>query len=122
MGAVAEDGITVLFSSHVIADLERVCDHLVLLRAGRVALAGDIDTLLAEHRTLVGPRTPMGAGDLPGVVQAVHSDRHTTMLVRHNGAAPAPGWQPHPVPLEELVLAYLRQAPEQADASVEVPA
>jgi ABC-2 type transport system ATP-binding protein len=122
MGAVAGDGITVLFSSHVIADLERVCDHLVLLRAGRVALAGDIDALLVEHRTLVGPRTPDGAGGRPGVVQAVHSDRHTTMLVRHNGAAPAPGWEPHPVPLEELVLAYLRSQPERTDEPVEVPA
>ena len=56
MGAVAEGGVTVLFSSHLVHELERVCDHLIVLNHGRVTLAGDIDTLLAEHRLLVGPR------------------------------------------------------------------
>jgi ABC-2 type transport system ATP-binding protein len=42
--------LTVVLSSHLVADLERVCDHLILLAASRVQLAGDIDALLAEHR------------------------------------------------------------------------
>jgi ABC-2 type transport system ATP-binding protein len=109
MAAVADDGITVVFSSHVVAELERVCDHLVVLHAGQVVLADDIGALLADHRLLVGPAVPIDADQLPGVVQATHSDRHTTLVVRTNGTPPAPGWQPHPLALEELVLAYLRR-------------
>src|SRR5262249_12962941 len=114
--------LTVLFSSHLIADLERVCDHLVLLREGQVALTGDIETLLAEHRVMVGPRSPGPDAALPGVIEAAHSDRHTTLLVRHAGAVPAPGWQTQPVPLEDLVLAYLRRGPRPVPHPMEVPA
>ena len=119
MGAVAAHDLTVLFSSHAVHELERVCDHLIVLNHGRVALAGDIDTLLAEHRVLVGPRVdtdPRGSGS---VIEVQHSDRHTTMLVRHTGAPVMPGWQANPVGLEELVLAYLRRpaAPDGPGAS-----
>jgi ABC-2 type transport system ATP-binding protein len=111
MGAVADDGVTVLFSSHVVHELERVCDHLVVLNHGQVTLAGDIEALLAEHRLLVGPRLAAGPERAAGtVIEAVHSDRHTTLLVRDGAAPIVPGWQPHPVGLEDLVLAYLRRA------------
>jgi ABC-2 type transport system ATP-binding protein len=109
MGAVAADGVTVLFSSHAVHELERVCDHLVVLNHGRVTLAGDIETLLAEHRLLIGPRVDSDPERSGSVIEAVHSDRHTTLLVRDGAAPVMPGWQAHPVGLEELVLAYLRR-------------
>lgn len=109
MGAVAADGITVLFSSHVVPDLERVCDHLVVLNHSRVTLAGDIETLLGGHRLLVGPRTDNDLDRAGTVVEATHSDRHTTLLVRDGGGLTAPGWQARPISLEDLVLAYLRR-------------
>jgi ABC-2 type transport system ATP-binding protein len=109
MVAVADDGVTVVFSSHVIGELERVCDHLVVLNHGSIALSGDIEALLAEHRLLVGPRTTNNLENSQSVIEATHSDRHTTLLVRDGGTPPAPGWQPHPVGLEELVLGYLRR-------------
>jgi ABC-2 type transport system ATP-binding protein len=109
MGAVAADGITVLFSSHVVHELERVCDYLVVLNHGRVTLAGDIEMLLAEHRLLVGPRVATDPDRSGTVIEAVHSDRHTTLLVRDGAAPVMPGWQAHTVGLEELVLAYLRR-------------
>ena len=56
IGSVADTGTTVLLSSHLLADLERVCDYLIVLHAGAVQLAGDVDDLVAEHRQLVGPR------------------------------------------------------------------
>jgi ABC-2 type transport system ATP-binding protein len=115
MAAVADEGVTVLFSSHVISELERVCDHLVLLNHGRVQLAGDLDALGAEHRMLVGPRTDVDAGHAATVIQVTHAERHTTLLVRDGAAAPAPGWQSHPVSLEDMVLAYLRR-PAHADS------
>ncbi len=109
MGAVAADGVTVLFSSHAVHELERVCDYLVVLNQGRVTLAGDIDMLLAEHRLLVGPRVAADPDRSGTVIEAVHSDRQTTLLVRDGAAAVMPGWQAHPVGLEDLVLAYLRR-------------
>jgi ABC-2 type transport system ATP-binding protein len=110
MAAVAEDGLTVLLSSHVIADLEPVCDHLVLLNQGKVQLAGAIDHVLAGHRLLTGPHTDADM-DVPGVVRATRSDRHTDLLVRTDTDRTDihPAWQSHPVGLEELILAYLEQ-------------
>ena len=126
MGAVAADGITVLFSSHVLTELQRVCDYLVLLNHSRVTLTGDIDTLLVEHRLLVGPRTTADLDRAGTVVEATHSDRHTTLLVRDGAAPTAPGWQAHPIGLEELALAYLRRPAQPstgfATSLSEVPA
>jgi ABC-2 type transport system ATP-binding protein len=109
MGAVAEGDLTVLFSSHAVHELELVCDHLVVLNHGRVVLAGDIETLLGEHRTLVGPRVDAHPRGSASVIGATHSDRHTTLLVRDLGAPLLPGWQASPVRLEELIMAYLRR-------------
>ncbi|GAB2880223.1 ABC transporter ATP-binding protein [Streptomyces mayteni] len=113
MSAVAETGTTVLLSSHLLADLERVCDYLILLQTAHVQLVGDVDDLIAEHRTLVGPRTD-APDALPGVrsvIRASHTDRQTTLLARTTGAGPAdPAWSAHDVSLEDLVLAYLGAA------------
>jgi ABC-2 type transport system ATP-binding protein len=120
MGAVAADGMTVLFSSHAVHELERVCDYLVVLDHGRVTLAGDIETLLAEHRHLVGPRVAADPDRSGSVIEAVHSDRHTTLLVRDGAAPLMPGWQAHPVGLEDLVLAYLRRPAHLSSAVADV--
>jgi ABC-2 type transport system ATP-binding protein len=110
--SVAAEGMTVLLSSHVITDLERVCDHLVLLRGGRVQLADDIDELLGSHRLLVGPRcSSEELAAIPGVLRVTNGARHTNLMVRTDGAAQLhPNWQAHPIPLEELVVAYLERA------------
>jgi hypothetical protein len=85
-------------SSHVIADLEAVCDWLVLLNRGKVQLAGAIEEILAGHRLLTGPRTDTDPS-LPGVIRAAHSNRHTDLLVRTEADRPdvQPAWQSHPV-------------------------
>ncbi|MGH3374533.1 MAG: ABC transporter ATP-binding protein [Actinoallomurus sp.] len=110
MAAVAEDEVTVLLSSHVIADLEAVCDWLVLLNRGKVQLTGAIEEVLAGHRLLTGPRID-AEPPVPGIVRAAHSNRHTDLLVRLEADRPDfhPAWQSHPVGLEELILAYLEQ-------------
>jgi ABC-2 type transport system ATP-binding protein len=108
--AVAVGGLTVVLSSHLLADLERVCDHLVLLSASRVQLCGDIDELLAGHRVLVGPRRDTAAIErVHTLVQATHTDRQTTLLVRLNGPVIDPAWEAAEIGLEELVLAYMSQ-------------
>ena len=108
--AVADDGLTVVLSSHLIADMERVCDHLILLAASQVQLCGDIDTLLAEHEILVGPRKDTAAIERDHtVVQAVHTVRQTTLLIRRGGPVTDPAFEAADVGLEELVLAYMGQ-------------
>jgi ABC-2 type transport system ATP-binding protein len=112
MAAVAEDGLSVVLSSHVIADLERMADYLIVLSRGQVQVAGEVEGLLAGHSTLTGPAA--AADDVAERLAVVYASCAGTvahLLVRNNGAAePVPsGWEAHPVSLEELVLAYLRE-------------
>ena len=106
--AVASDGITVVLSSHLIADVERICDYLVILAEGRVQLIGEIDSLLEDHKLIVGPRMdPDTVASDPTVIKARHSERETALLVRTSGRRPPSTWRVERVTLEELVLAYL---------------
>ncbi|HWG62455.1 MAG TPA: ABC transporter ATP-binding protein [Streptosporangiaceae bacterium] len=113
----AAGGLTVLLSSHLVADLERVCDHLILLAASRVQICGDMDTILAEHQVLVGPRKDTSALERAHtVVQTVRTARQTTLLVRLTGPVADPAWEAADVGLEELVLAYMGQSAAPAFA------
>jgi ABC-2 type transport system ATP-binding protein len=114
MEAVVDQGVSVVLSSHLVADLERVCDFLVVLVGSRVRLAGDVDDLLAAHRLLSGPRRDPASlpGDLE-VVTATHTDRQSTVLVRTGSPVLDPAWTVEPVGLEDLVLAYMREGGEQ---------
>jgi ABC-2 type transport system ATP-binding protein len=111
MGFVAEYGVSVLLSSHLVGDLERVCDYLIVLVGSRVQVAGDVDELLATHHRLTGPRRDPAT--LPAehrVVEASHTDRQSTMLVCSQSLIHDPAWTVEPVGLEDLVLAYMGQA------------
>ena len=106
--AVAERQMTVVLSSHIVADLERVCDHIVILAQGRTQLVGAINDIVARHRLLTGPRTDTSAVDrVHDVVRENHTDRQTTLFVQSNGHVYDSCWQQHEVDLEEIVLAYL---------------
>jgi ABC-2 type transport system ATP-binding protein len=111
MEIVAEHGVTVVLSSHLVADLERVCDFLVVLVTSHVQLAGEVGTLLASHHRLSGPRRDPGS--LPAdqhVIEESHTDRQSTLLVRSDGPILDPAWTVKPVTLDDLVLAYMGQA------------
>jgi ABC-2 type transport system ATP-binding protein len=111
MEAVAEHELSVVLSSHLVADLERVCDHLVVLVASRVQIAGDVDELLASHHRLSGARRDPKS--LPGdqeVIEARHTDRQSTLLVRSEGPIYDPSWAVESVGMEDLVLAYMGRA------------
>jgi ABC-2 type transport system ATP-binding protein len=117
MEIVAVQGVSVVLSSHLIADLERVCDYLVVLVAGRVAITGEVDELLATHHRLVGARRDPSA--LPAdqaVIEQSHVNKQTTLVVRTRGPILDPAWAVTPVTLDDLVLAYLRQARDGAGA------
>jgi ABC-2 type transport system ATP-binding protein len=117
MDGVAETAATVVIASHVIADIERVCDHIVLLTGGGVRLAGDVEELLDSHRILMGPRRPLGAiRGVSSIVRERHSGRQLTLLVRSDGPIVDPSWTVERVGLEELLLAYM--APERMPEAV----
>jgi ABC-2 type transport system ATP-binding protein len=109
--------VTVVLSSHLIADLERVCDYLVVLVSGHVAVAGDVDELLNCHQRITGPRrdpSSLPSGQTP--IEARHVDRQSTMLVRSDGPIIDPSWVVSAVTLDDVVLAYMRQARDGAAA------
>jgi ABC-2 type transport system ATP-binding protein len=116
--AVAETGMTVLLSSHIVSDLENVCDYLVVLSAACVRLAGPIEEIVAAHRVLTGPRSDAATvARLHQVVHASHTPRQTTLLVRANGHVYDSCWDIHPVGFEEVALAYF-DTDDEADEAV----
>jgi ABC-2 type transport system ATP-binding protein len=118
--AAADDGVSVVLSSHVLADLERVADYLILLSRGRVQVADDVDDLLATHRVLTGPAAEADRYTERPVVHVRRADAQAHLLVRATGDDPVPPrWEAHPVGLEELTMAYLR---EPGAATLPVPA
>ena len=108
--SVAEHRLSVVLSSHLLSDLERTCDYLVVLVASQVRVAGPVDGLLATHRWLTGPRRDPAAVAPGRVVSARHTDRQTTLLV--DGPVRDSMWTASPVLLEDLVLAYLGEVSE----------
>ena len=108
--AVADHGVSVVFSSHVLAELERVADYLIMVSRGRVQVAGEVDDLLASHRMLTGPAAEANTYTERPVVHVVHGEAQAHLLVRATAHDRVPaGWEAHPVGLEELALAYLRE-------------
>jgi len=114
MEAVAEHGLSIVLSSHLVADLERVCDYLVVLVASRVRVAGQVSALLASHYRLSGPRRDPGS--LPAgqhVITESHTDKQSNLLVRTDEPILDPAWNVKPVSLEDLVLAYMSRAGDE---------
>ena len=111
METMAEQETSVVLSSHLISDIERVCDYLIVLTASRVRLAGETEELLASHHRLTGPRRDDRA--LPAswdVIEESHAGKQSTLLVRTQEPILDPAWTARPVSLEDLVLAYMSQA------------
>jgi ABC-2 type transport system ATP-binding protein len=122
MDATAEEGLTVLLSSHILTDLERVCDYLIILARSHVKLAGDIEEIVRNHKRLVGPRADSAAvASVHNVIEESHTERQTTLLVRVNGHLFDRSWEQHDVSLEDIVLAYLGQR-DGADTEEKQPA
>jgi ABC-2 type transport system ATP-binding protein len=111
MEFVAEGEVSVVLSSHLVADLERVCDYLIVLVDSRLQLAGEVDDLLASHRRLIGPRRdPAWLPSGQEIIEESHTDRQSTLLVRCDGPVLDPAWTVGELSLEDIVLAYMGQA------------
>jgi ABC-2 type transport system ATP-binding protein len=120
MAFVAEHGASVILSSHLVSDLERVCDYLILLVASRVRIAGEVEDLLATHHRLTGPRRD--PADLPPgveVLEASHTDRQSTMIVRASTPIDDLSYTVEQLTLEDLVLAYMSQAATETRPTLE---
>ena len=110
MEVVAEHGVSVVLSSHLVSDLERVCDYLVVLVDSHVRVAGEVSELLASHHRLSGPRRD--SRTLPAnheLIEESHTDKQSTLLVRTDGPILDPSWNVKPVTFDDLILAYMSQ-------------
>jgi ABC-2 type transport system ATP-binding protein len=115
MEIVAADGVSVVLSSHLVADLERVCDYLIVLTESRVQLAGEVASLLAAHRRISGPqRDPQTLPSGMQVIEQRHTGRQSTFLVRCEDPVLDPAWTVTPVSLDDLVIAYMGAEPAPA--------
>ena len=115
MESVADNETNVILSSHLVSDLERVCDYLVVLVSSRVQLAGETDQLLAEHYRLVCTRRTQA--DLPEdfeVILAEHTERQSTFIVRCDHEPPVGNWSAEHLELEDLVLTYMERGVDPA--------
>jgi ABC-2 type transport system ATP-binding protein len=113
MEAAAEQQLSVVLSSHLVSDLERACDYLIVLVDSRVQVDGEVDELLATHHRLTGPRRDPAR--LPGdqhVISVSHTDRQSTFIVRTDAPIHDPAWSVSQVGLEDLVLAYMSKSAE----------
>jgi ABC-2 type transport system ATP-binding protein len=111
METIAETGAAVLLSSHILGDLERVCDSLLLLQGGKVQLFGEIDQILKSHRYVIGPvEEELLASHLHSVIQCSHGGRQVAALVRlDTPLVLSEAWSVHEPTLEDVVLGYLER-------------
>lgn len=112
--AVADGGLTVIMSSHLLADLERVSDHVIVLAAGKTQLCDNIETVLENHKLLIGPRKDSTKSESGyNIIHETHTAKQSTLLVRLNKGSKVPKhWQQHEPNIEEIILAYMDQAKE----------
>jgi ABC-2 type transport system ATP-binding protein len=111
MEHTAEHGTSLVLSSHLVGDLERTCDYLIVLVSSHIRLAGDVDELLAQHHRLTGARRE--ASSLPAghdVIYQSHAGKQSTMIVRSSAPIDDPWWTVEPLSLEDVVLAYMTEA------------
>jgi ABC-2 type transport system ATP-binding protein len=114
MEVMADNEVSVILSSHLVADLDRVCDYLVVLAAAQVQVNGEIDELLTSHHRLVGSRRDVDTlAPSARVIEVSHTERQTTVVVASDDPILDPTWSVEPLTLEDMVLAYMAQAEEQ---------
>ncbi|HEY5438059.1 MAG TPA: ABC transporter ATP-binding protein [Acidimicrobiales bacterium] len=111
MDTVAGRDVSVVLSSHLVSDVERVCDYLIVLASSKVQVAGDVDDLLAMHHRLIGPRRDTATALAnQHVIEASHTDKQSTLIVRSDGPVTDPDSTIESISLEDLVLAYMTKA------------
>jgi ABC-2 type transport system ATP-binding protein len=118
MESVAENDTSVILSSHLVSDLERVCDYLIVLASSRVQLAGETEDILAQHYRIVCTRRK--DTDLPATLELIwaeHTDGQSTFVVRSETDLPPGDWSAEHLDLEDLVLTYMQRANDDGHRS-----
>lgn len=115
METVAESGVGVLLSSHNVADIERVCDSLVLLSAGSVQLSDSIKHILESHRLVIGPLGEEMLASWPHIaIDQSSTQKEVAMLIRLDAPLVLSDmWSVHEPTLEDVVLGYLQHRNQQ---------
>ena len=122
-GAVAEQDLTVLLSSHLLPDLDRICDHLIVLSDGRPVLCAAIDELLDAHKQLRAPaRSTAAIARQHEIIQQTRTPREVSMTVQLRGPVLDPAWEVRSLGLEEVVLAYLSRQATPSTAELQLVA
>jgi ABC-2 type transport system ATP-binding protein len=106
LDAVADRGTTVLLSSHIVSELEPICDYLIILSKSRVQVSAPTDELLTDHHVLVGPNESQSF-DSVNVISSKVAGRQVTLMVQGDPGPLGPEWEVLSPDLEEIVIAYL---------------
>jgi ABC-2 type transport system ATP-binding protein len=106
---VIERGTTVVFSTHILSDLERVAFDLAFLKDGRIALQGQTDVLLDGARRVIAPASVLPGTPLAGEVRRLQEGAMASVIVQAPGAdverlAREPGVRVEPMTLEDLFI------------------
>jgi ABC-2 type transport system ATP-binding protein len=116
MTEVANEGLSVVLSSHVVAELERVADYLVVVNAGHIQIASDIDVLVQSHCLATGPADEVGAiSQTFSIVGSSIKERQARLLVQASDLGLlGRNWECSSVTLEEIILAYLENPDDES--------
>lgn len=107
-----EEDVTIFISSHIITDLEPICDYLVILSSSKILLANDSERLLSTHKRLIVPEQDAALLQEHVVLQRSQTGRQLSVLLQlRSPLLKQPSWQEVKMTLEDLVLAYLEQRP-----------
>lgn len=116
LATVVGRGMTVFLSSHILSELEPICDHLIILPGQTVQIAGSTDALLEDHSLLVGPIEASLPIDLEVITDRT-TGRQRTLLVRGRPRDLSKEWEQIRAGLEVIVLSYLaKKSPHTAAA------
>jgi ABC-2 type transport system ATP-binding protein len=117
---VADEGRTILFSSHLLEEVERVSDHLAMMHDGKLVLCGPLENIKHSHHRLVLRFDAALAKPpaLPGALAITGAGHEWTVIcngVNIAGAATRLGARvvaQHPASLDEIFVAYAKTVPQ----------
>jgi ABC-2 type transport system ATP-binding protein len=121
LDSVVEHKTTVLISSHIVSELESMCDYLIMLSKSRVQIAGSVESILSNHHVLVGPLAS-ASFESTNVISSTKAGRQGTYLIEGDFGSVDAEWEVASPDLEEIVLAYLENPTKQSVTAPNGPA
>ena len=97
----------ILISSHIVSDLEKICDYVVFLHKGRLLLCEEKDRLISEYGIISCQKELLSALD-PGAVLYTKTTAYGASAILRRDAVPA-GLTASPINLEDLFLSMVKE-------------